>query len=111
MTTTYYVPRYRPADPRAPRPAYRYTGGDIRKMLGVELPAGYSWEPRPALTLVCGSDPTVPGPDERSARDILLRALSRQGAAPGDIEDTVGAVIRFPLVAAPAVRLAGGFPA
>ncbi|MCX5431878.1 hypothetical protein OHU11_29965 [Streptomyces sp. NBC_00257] len=82
MTTTYYAPRPRPADPRAPRPDHRAAAdGDVRETLGIDLPTGYSWARRAALTVVHGGDPTEPGPDERQARARLLKAISRWGAA------------------------------
>lgn len=82
MTTTYYATRHQPADPRAPRPAHRTaTSGDVRGILGIDLPDGYSWERRAVLTVVHGGDPTAPGPDERQARTRMIRAISRWGVS------------------------------
>ncbi|WP_330435803.1 hypothetical protein OIC43_37035 [Streptomyces sp. NBC_00825] len=73
MTVTYYAPRPRPVDPRTPRPTGRPAGGrDVREILGVGLPAGYSWARRPALVLIHGGDPTAPGRDELQARIRML---------------------------------------
>ncbi|MER6607362.1 hypothetical protein ABT282_15970 [Streptomyces sp. NPDC000927] len=83
MTTTYYAPRPRPADPRQARTTHRPAhDSDIRQTLGAALPDGYSWaQQRPDLTLVRGDNATEPGPDERRARATLIRAISRWGAA------------------------------
>lgn len=82
MTVTYYAPRPRPADPRAPRPTNcPARSGDVRETLGIDLPEGYAWARRAALTVVHGGDPTAPGPDEHQARARLLNAISRWGAA------------------------------
>lgn len=82
MTTTYYAPRNRPADPRsAHAPGHPAAGGDVRQILGVDLPTGYSWARRAALTVLHGGDPTVPGPDEIQARTRMIEAISRWGAA------------------------------
>ncbi|MFF4179664.1 hypothetical protein [Streptomyces sp. NPDC001750] len=76
MTVTYYAPRPRPIDPRTPRPASRQAGdGDVRKILGASLPAGYSWASRPTLALIRGGDPTVLGRDERETRARMLDAI------------------------------------
>ncbi|MEV6102636.1 hypothetical protein [Nocardia sp. NPDC051981] len=82
MTTTYYAPRPRPADPRQARPASCSAhDGDVRQTLGAALPDGYSWAHRPTLTVIHGGDPTAPGRDELHARATMLRAISRWGAA------------------------------
>ncbi|MFE3146625.1 hypothetical protein ACFXJ6_08165 [Streptomyces sp. NPDC059218] len=78
MTVTYYGPRPRPVDPRAPRPTgCPAVGGDVREILGATLPAGFSWASRPALALIRGGDPAVPGRDEREARARMLSVLRR----------------------------------
>ncbi|MFJ2374974.1 hypothetical protein ACIOZL_19525 [Streptomyces sp. NPDC087769] len=80
MTTTYYAPQPRPADPRAARTtSWSTADDDVRHTLGVDLPTGYSWARRPALDVVHGGDPTAPGPDELQARARLLRAITQSG--------------------------------
>ncbi|MEE1774464.1 hypothetical protein PUR34_41415 [Streptomyces sp. JV185] len=80
MTTTYYAPRPRPADPRATCAPDRLAhDGDVRQTLGTDLPNGYSWARRAALTVLHGGDPTMPGPDERQARVRVIAAITRWG--------------------------------
>ncbi|MFJ7489731.1 hypothetical protein ACIQZB_00470 [Streptomyces sp. NPDC097727] len=81
MTKTYYAPRPRPVDPRAPRLTRHLVGdGDVRGILGADLPAGFSWARRPRLALIRGGDPAAPGLDERAARTQMLDAI-RGGTA------------------------------
>ncbi|TXS78677.1 hypothetical protein [Streptomyces sp. sk2.1] len=80
-TTTYYAPRPRPADPRQTlNTSCSTTSSDVRDLLGVDLPDGYTWAHRPTLTTTHG-DPTTPGPDERRARATMIRAIDRWGAS------------------------------
>ncbi|MFF2964251.1 hypothetical protein ACFVT1_36410 [Streptomyces sp. NPDC057963] len=82
MTTTYYAPRPRPADPRTPRTTSRPApDGDVRQMLGVALPDGYAWTHRPTLTVIYGGDPNAPGQDELQTRACMIRAISRWGVS------------------------------
>ncbi|MFB7845503.1 hypothetical protein ACFC34_00505 [Streptomyces sp. NPDC056053] len=80
-TTTYYAPRPRPADPRQARTSCSTTDSNVRNLLGVDLPDGYTWAHRPTLTVLPGGDPTAPGHDELRARARMIRAISRWGAS------------------------------
>ncbi|MFE6021633.1 hypothetical protein ACFQ6O_34535 [Streptomyces sp. NPDC056441] len=81
-TTTYYGPRPRPTDPRAARTtSCSAADGDVRKILGVDLPDGYSWARRPALAVIHGGGPTEPEPDELQARARMIHAIRRSGVA------------------------------
>ncbi|MFF8716178.1 hypothetical protein ACF07T_32805 [Streptomyces sp. NPDC015184] len=80
-TTTYYAPRPRPADPRQARTtSCSTTSSDVRDLLGVDLPDGYTWARRPALAVIHGGDPTTPGQDELQTRARMINAISRWGA-------------------------------
>ncbi|MEU3220022.1 hypothetical protein [Streptomyces sp. NPDC006971] len=82
MTTTYYAPRPRPADPRQARTtSCSTTSSDVRDLLGVDLPDGYSWARRPGLTVIPGGDPTAPGQDELHARARLIQAITQSGVS------------------------------
>lgn len=81
-TTTYYAPRPRPADPRQARTtSCSTTSNDVRALLGIDLPDGYTWAHRPALAVLHGGDPTAPGHDELQARAQIIDAINRWGAS------------------------------
>ncbi|MEU6290330.1 hypothetical protein [Streptomyces sp. NPDC046988] len=79
-TVTYYSVRTPAIDPRSFPAHAAQAPVDVRKVVGGRLPAGFDWAPRrPPLTVLKGGDPTAPGPDERRARDAMIRAIVRWG--------------------------------